>query len=87
MVRKNPRHKPVWTTASDPQPLLVASLSDLKPLRLERLDDSDGRQLWNALVARHHYLGYRKPFGEHLRYFITARTGNGSAVCCMRLHP
>ncbi len=55
--------------------MLVASVSDLKPLRLERVDDTDRRQLWTALVDRHHDLGYRQPFGEHLRYFITDRRG------------
>ena len=64
---------PVWTSASDRRPELRAELSELRPLRLEPVTDRDGRQLWNAFVDRHHYLGYRRPFGAHLRYFVADR--------------
>ena len=70
MVRNNTQQKPVWTSESDPQPLIAVSLAALSPLRLERVTDTEGRQLWNAFVDRYHYLGYRKPFGEHIRYFV-----------------
>ncbi len=66
---------PVWTSASDRRPALCADLSDLRPLRLEPVTDTDGRQLWNAFVDRHHYLGYRRPFGAHIRYFVADREG------------
>ncbi len=66
---------PAWTSASDPQPEIAAALSDLGPLRVEPVPDAAGRQLWNALVDRHHYLGYRRPFGAHVRYFVTDREG------------
>ena len=67
--------RPAWTAASDPQPEIAAPLSDLRPLRVEPVNGRDGRQLWNALVDRHHYLGYRRPFGAHVRYFVTDREG------------
>ena len=54
---------PAWTPASDPQPEIAAPLAELRPLRVEPVTDTEGRQLWNALVDRHHYLGYRRPFG------------------------
>ena len=66
---------PAWTSASDPQPAIVAPLSELRPLRVEPVTDSEGRQLWSALVDRHHYLGYRRPFGAHVLYFVTDRDG------------
>ena len=66
---------PVWTSASDRRPALCADLSDLRPLRLEPVTDTDRRQLWNAFVDRHHYLGYRRPFGAHIRYFVADREG------------
>ncbi len=67
--------RPAWTSASDPRPEIAAPLADLRPLRLEAVADAEGRQLWNALVDRHHYLGYRRPFGAHVRYFVTDRDG------------
>ena len=66
---------PAWTSACDPQPKIVAPLSALRPLKLEPVTDTEGRQLWNALVDRHHYLGYRRPFGAHVRYFVTDNEG------------
>lgn len=66
---------PAWTSASDPQPGIAAPLADLRPLRVEPVTDTEGRQLWNAFVDRHHYLGYRRPFGAHVRYFVTDREG------------
>ena len=66
---------PAWTSACDPQPEIVAPLSALRPLKLEPVTDTEGRQLWNALVDRHHYLGYRRPFGAHVRYFVTDNEG------------
>ena len=66
---------PAWTSASDPQPEIAAPLADLRPLRVEPVTDTEGRQLWNAFVDRHHYLGYRRPFGAHVRYFVTDRDG------------
>src|SRR5262249_54427345 len=28
---------------------------------------------WNEFVDRYHYLGYRRPMGSHLRYYIVGR--------------
>ncbi len=69
------RSGPVWASASDLQAEFCAKLSDLRPLRLEPVADTAGRQLWNAFVDRHHYLGYRRPFGAHIRYFVADREG------------
>ena len=66
---------PVWTTETDEQPAIAVPLSDLQPLRLEPVLDTAGRQLWNGLVDRHHYLGYKRPFGTHIRYFLVDRSG------------
>ena len=66
---------PVRTSASDRRPELCAELCDLRPLRLEPVADRDARQLWSAFVDRHHYLGYKRPFGAHIRYFVADREG------------
>ena len=31
--------------------------------------------MWNEYVSRYHYLGYKKPFGYVLRYFIVSEQG------------
>ena len=69
------RSGPVWTAASDRQPELCVELCDLRPLRLEPVIDTEGRQPRNAFVDRHHYHGYKRPFGAHIRFFIADREG------------
>jgi hypothetical protein len=32
-------------------------------------------RLWNEYVERYHYLGYKRPFGAHQRYFILSHHG------------
>ena len=74
MARKDAA-KPAWTPASDPQPAIAGPLSELGAVRLETVAGEEERYLWNALVDRHHYLGYRRPFGEHVRYFLVDAAG------------
>jgi hypothetical protein len=58
-----------------PEPV-VASLSGLRPLRLELVGpkQSDYRR-FGQYLTQHHYLGYRGPVGENLAYLIRSRTG------------
>lgn len=50
------------------------ALSELKPVRLRMAESRSEGEQWNELVDRHHPLGYKKPFGYPLRYFIEAST-------------
>jgi len=52
---------------------LEGSAGDLIELRLEAVVDKKDSRLFNALVDRYHYLGYRPLPGAQLRYLI--RTG------------
>ena len=74
MVRK-PAGKPVRSAASDPKPEIDQPLLELGKVRLEPVESAEDRQLWNALVDRHHYLAYRQPFGCHIRYFLLDDAG------------
>jgi hypothetical protein len=47
-----------------------ASLREVSPVRLARVQSKPELDGWKELVARYHYLGYRVPFGATLRYFI-----------------
>ncbi len=58
-----------------PGEALVGKLGDVIPIRLEIVADRNQAKLWNEYLDRHHYLGYRKPFGCTLRYFITCEKG------------
>lgn len=68
--RFGPRKPPPLTAQSAEQPPITGRLQDLQPLQLERVEGRERSALWNELVERHHYLGYRQPMGPHLRYFV-----------------
>ncbi|MDA8382525.1 MAG: DUF4338 domain-containing protein [Betaproteobacteria bacterium] len=60
--------------ASAPESGTIAEpLSQLQPIVLERVTTPESRELWRSLVAQHHYLGHRVPFGAHLRYLIRSQ--------------
>jgi hypothetical protein len=65
---------------SDPQPLIQGSLQDVFPVTLERVESTQQLACWKQLMARHHYLGFRVPFGASLRYLIQIRTAQGQIV-------
>lgn len=70
--RQSPQKKPpiCLSARTDPQVLLKKPLSELKPVRLKLVSDQLAEGLWNEHVDRHHPLGYKKPFGYWMRYFI-----------------
>ena len=55
---------------SDPPQAIVRLLSQLQPLQLRLVSDPQEQGLWNDYVERYHPLGYKKPFGYWMRYFI-----------------
>ncbi|MHB8253290.1 MAG: DUF4338 domain-containing protein [Acidiferrobacter sp.] len=70
---------------SDPAPApLCDSLDTLAPIRLERVTTQAQRDLWRTLIARHHYLGHRVPFGAHLRYLIQATSPSPIVLGCLQ---
>lgn len=68
--------KPVsLTSRTDPQADIVGSLRELGSLRIEVVKEKESTGLWNEYVSRYHYLGYKKPFGCFLRYFVESPQG------------
>jgi len=61
-----------------PAPVMVdmtpieCSLGELGAVALRQARRTDDETLVNSLVAHHHYLGYRQPVGEHLKYLVVA---------------
>jgi hypothetical protein len=66
----------VWP---DPIPV-TATLSDLTGLRLEPVADQPASRLWNGLIDRYHYLGYKPLPGAQLRYLIHCDQGLLGAI-------
>jgi len=64
-----------------PDDVLSVTLVDASPVELQIVVGREDAKLWNEYLDRHHYLGYSKPFGCTLRYFIVS--GKGLLGCVL----
>ena len=67
---RGPDRAVALTERTAPQPPLAADLASLRPLRLDAVADRPGFAVWQEWVARYHPLGYRKPLGCYVAYFL-----------------
>lgn len=73
-TQKKATQKPIsWTDRTQEQPRIAVSLDQLTPIGVRPVTGKEEIALWNEFVDRYHYLGYRRPMGAHLRYFIVAK--------------
>ncbi len=82
------RHRPVNNVITrrppksvevDATPLRIR-LCELGPLTFRQVRHTSEEGLFNALIAEHHYLGYRPPVGEHLKYVVYSE--NQRPIAC-----
>jgi len=52
---------------------LDCSLADLGPIELRQVRRTPQEAIFNGLIEHQHYLGYRQPVGEHLKYLAISR--------------
>ena len=70
------RHAPIpLTPSTGPKAEIAGSVGEVAPVSVELVNGRDQRALWNEYVLRYHYLGYKRPFGCALRYFIESPHG------------
>lgn len=83
------RYKPsigAWVRQR-PEPIALdqspieTSLRELGPVELRQVRRTAEEALVNSLVEHHHYLAYRQPVGEHLKYLVTARERPIACFC------
>lgn len=71
---------------SRPVPVLVdqtpleSMLSQIRPIDFQQVRRTVEEKLFNSLLDRYHYLGYRQPVGEHLKFVIYAQD---RPIACM----
>ena len=86
LPEKRPISKPaikkkiLLTEGTSPQEKISCKLADLGPIKLEIVTGKKAATLWKEYLSRYHYLGYRKPFGYTLRYFIESKRGRLGCV-------
>jgi hypothetical protein len=55
---------------------ITRSLSDLEPVSVEMVEDTDLLSLFQCLLSRYHYLGFRTTVGENIKYMVFDREQN-----------
>ena len=59
---------------------LQGSLGDVQPLEFVQVRRTPEEALLDSLLEQHHYLGYQRPVGEHLKYVVKASSSQGGQV-------
>ena len=83
--RQSPRnnaitHRRVVQVAPYDTTPIETSLERLGPLEVRLVRRAEGEGLFAHLLNRHHYLGYSRPVGEHLKYLVLAA---GRPIACL----
>ena len=72
------RHRRPDSVEVDSTPL-SGRLPDLGTLRFRQVRRTKDEPLVDGLIERHHYLGYTRPVGEHLKFLVS--TANRPIAC------
>ena len=72
------RQKPIqWQHHTAEQPAITGELRQFTAITLEPVTEQEAMLRFNEYIDRYHYLGYRRPIGNHLRYFILGHDARG----------
>lgn len=83
--RQRGSHVPIPVTdAGDPACPVVGTVRDLGEVLVQRVENRQDGRLFRELVGRHHYLGYRVPFGAQLRYLVWASKPHRQAIAAVQ---
>ncbi|MGM0601615.1 MAG: Druantia anti-phage system protein DruA [Candidatus Rifleibacteriota bacterium] len=69
-AKSSKKRQPVINNRTRPQKEVVGKLSDIEPVVIRVAQNKEEVSLVNEYLYRYHYLGYKRPFGCHLRYLI-----------------
>jgi hypothetical protein len=66
------RHRHVRSVSVVETTPIEGTLRSLQPLEIRLVRRAEGEDLFAQLLRDHHYLGYSRPVGEHLKYLVLA---------------
>lgn len=49
---------------------ITCRLKDLSEIILKKVDKTEDEKIWDYLVSKYHYLGYKKMFGRRIKYLV-----------------
>lgn len=73
------RHRHVRAESTVDTTPIEGPLQGLLPLEIRLVRRAEGEDLFAQLLRDHHYLGYSRPVGEHLKYLVLA--GSRPVAC------
>jgi hypothetical protein len=73
------------TLAGEPGTPLVGSVGDFGTVGLEPVTEAADHAWWRELEGRYHYLGYRMPYGAHLRYLAFVSEPERAVVAALQI--
>ena len=73
------RHRQVRTVVVVDSTPISGDLRSIGPLEIRLVRRAEGEDLFAQLLRDHHYLGYTRPVGEHLKYLVQA--GHRPVAC------
>ncbi len=79
-IRYKPGKQPVVNNKPLAQGPVEGKLKDIGPINLRVVMDKEETLLFNEYLRHYHYLGYKRPFGCFLRYFIE---GSDTILGCL----
>jgi hypothetical protein len=82
IVRRRPPDR--WLLDRSP---IEAKLSELQPLEFLLVRRTPQEALFDSLIHHHHYLGYTRPVGEHLKYLVSAKDSRPVAALAFSSAP
>jgi hypothetical protein len=71
-INGNGRIRPLLTSASECTNCITTPVHTLGQIELHRVDTTKQSRLWNELIERYHYLGYKPLPGAQMRYLVEA---------------
>ncbi len=67
----------------EPEAAIETSLDALGRISLQPVTTTEQRALWTSYVQSHHYLGYKRPIGAHLLYFVVSEARQQKLGCLL----
>ncbi|MEA3437032.1 MAG: DUF4338 domain-containing protein, partial [Thermodesulfobacteriota bacterium] len=71
--RSQANHQPLGSAIKVDTSLIRGSVRGLKPFIFEMVSQSSLEPLWNHLISRYHYLGYKVLVGACLKYLVFSK--------------
>jgi len=78
-----PKAKAAPPDTLPPHQSIHCNLKVVRPISIEPATTQTDVVMWNRHVDQHHYLGYKRPFGCFIRYFV--RSVKGEILACILL--